>query len=724
MGKTGHSPGLTKGGAVNVRRARGLHNRSTQTNSRNLLLFLWSVGLGVLLVSTASAQVLEGTILLPDSLGPLTGKNHVAFDEDSLHPRIFIGGEGGDVIVADAITCKRVARIRSGPMKALCYVPAHNKLYVSTADEYGVAVVDCSSYEIVKRLPFASLVTGLYYNPRVDRVYCATDVPMKIIDCASDSVVDSLIVNGMNAPCALDSYRNKLYVGAKDALRVIDCSRDSVVASLSGLRGAQVVCYQPSAGKVYVAAGESLFALNTKADTVVYRHRFDTLSAQLACDPVHNRVYYSYRSHLIALDSDSDSIAWNRSLWARAVSLAPVPEQNKLYIMLLALDGSYKYVLDAATGLTLRGFKWEEGDWLCRNPAAERVYAIRETYVMTAFDDRADTVTGALPLRGPVARLVIDSIHNKLYFIAKYTAHVYRVGAVDCSSNRVTSYSRVFGDVRGLAHNSRDDKLYCSADSSIVVFDCLADTLLKRIPIDGIPCDLVWYRNLNKLYTVSYYQDTCPLMNVVDCSGDTIAKVLSLDQSIDWVHGEMLVTPEFDQIWHSSGSKYSVIDCLHDSIVDYPTGSSFTSASYSPADRKIYAAKYNCLYVMDVDTRLPIDSIPIPHSFILWSEHAYCAARAGKVYWTIVRSYPEWVDSVLVVDTRNDSVVSSLVVPNWSDEVCDDRTGAYVYFANDYLVVVDTRTDSIVSGVHLPLHASSLLPNRKTNRFYMRMSRF
>jgi len=297
-----------------------VRNSAARNRAAQAKVLLCALALGTLLASSTSAQVLEGTILLPDSLGPLTGKTHVAFDEDSANPRIFIGGEGGDVIVANAVTCERVARIRSGPMNALCYVPAHNKLYVSTTDEYGVAVVDGSSYEVIKRLPFASLVTGVYYNLRNDRVYCASD-PLKMIDCVSDSVVDSLMFNGADARCALDGYRNKLYVSAKDSLRVVDCSNDSVVASIFVLRGAQAVCFQPSAGKLYVAAGESLFALNTKADTVVFRQGFDTLYAQLASDPVHNRVYYTYWSHLIALDCDSDSILWNYHLWGRALSL-------------------------------------------------------------------------------------------------------------------------------------------------------------------------------------------------------------------------------------------------------------------------------------------------------------------------------------------------------------------------------------------------------------------
>jgi hypothetical protein len=252
-----------------------VRNSPARNRAAQAKVLLCVVVLGTLLASSASAQLLDGAILLPDSLGPLYGKNHVAFDEDSANPRIFIGGEGGDVIVADAVTCERVARIRSGPMNALCYVPVHSRLYVSTTDEPGVAVVDGSSYEVIKRLPFASLVTGLYYNPRNDRVYCASD-PLKMVDCVSDSVVDSLMFNGADARCALDGYRNKLYVSAKDSLRVVDCSSDSVVACLFGPRRAQAICFQPSAGKMYVAAGESLFALRTESDTIVYRHRYDS----------------------------------------------------------------------------------------------------------------------------------------------------------------------------------------------------------------------------------------------------------------------------------------------------------------------------------------------------------------------------------------------------------------------------------------------------------------
>ena len=273
-------------------------------------VLLGAITLGMLLALTAHGQVLDGQILLPDSLGPLTGATHVALDENPSHPRMFIGGEGGGVLVVDAVTCQRIARIATGPVGSICYSPTHNKIYTTTVDGSSVVVADCGSYQVTKQLPFAAFVKGLFYNPVVDRVYCGTS-HIKIIDCSTDSIVDSLSMDGTSACFAFDSSHDVLYIGAQDTFRAVDCGHDSVVASIPELRAPQAVCYQPSAGKVYVAAGESLFALRATTDSIVYRQRYDTLDAQLAVDPVHNRVYYTYWNYVIALDCDRDSTIWS-----------------------------------------------------------------------------------------------------------------------------------------------------------------------------------------------------------------------------------------------------------------------------------------------------------------------------------------------------------------------------------------------------------------------------
>jgi len=594
-----------------------VRNSAARNRAAKAKLLLCALALGALLASAASAQVLEGTILLPDSLGPLTGKTHVAFDEDSANPRIFIGGEGGDVIVANALTCERVARIRSGPMNALCYVPAQYKLYVSTTDEYGVAVVDGNSYEVIKRLPFASLVTGVYYNLRNDRVYCASD-PLKMIDCATDSVMDSLMFNGADARCALDGYRNKLYVSAKDSLRVVDCSNDSVVASIFVLRGAQAVCFQPSAGKLYVAAGESLFALNTATDSIVYRQRYDTLDAQLACDPLHNRVYYTYWGNAISLDCATDSTIWNRELWGRAISLAPNPGQDKLYIMLHATGRAWTYVLDGADGRASQWFPLTQDSSLYYSAAVERVFLVWNGGEVTVIDCHADTVLRVIPLAPHISSVCVDSAGNKLYFTTGNTG----IGSVDCSTGKATSYIRVcdvpFNSVTAqcLAINSHDRKLYYSGDSSIYVIDCRTDSLIKVIPAGGPVQTLDWHPALNKLYSVVVLDSVTCATVVVDCASDSIVKEIGLNSAGSWVSHLTLLAPEFDQLWVFSCSQwYAVIDCRGDSIVcdTMIELANYTSAGYTPIDNKVYAAHNRGLAVMDADSRLPVGSLPFSY---------------------------------------------------------------------------------------------------------------
>jgi hypothetical protein len=99
------------------------HPTSPHKRAKNLRLFLCILALGTLLASSAFPQILEGTILLPDSLGSLTGEMHVVFDENPEHPRMFVGSEDGDVLVLDAITCQRIARIPTGPVASICYSP-------------------------------------------------------------------------------------------------------------------------------------------------------------------------------------------------------------------------------------------------------------------------------------------------------------------------------------------------------------------------------------------------------------------------------------------------------------------------------------------------------------------------------------------------------------------------------------------------------------------------
>ncbi len=694
-------------------------------------VLLCALALGMLLASLASGQVLDGVILLPDSLGPLTGKTHVTFDGDSVHPRMFIGSEDGDVLVLDATTCQRIARIPTGPVASMCYSPQHNKLYTSTLEGYAVVVADCGSYQVTKELQFSEYVNGLFYNPVVDRVYCGAD-RLKVIDCTTDSVSGTVDVNAVSACFAFDSAHNELFIGAADTFRILDCNRDSVAASIPELRASQAVCFQPSAGKVYVAAGESLFALRVDNDSIVYRRHYDTLNPLLACDPVHNRVYYTYLGRIVALDCADDSVIWTQYPWTVTIAMAADSEQDKLFVLLVGLHRGYPSVLDGATGNELLYYPQSQDSALYFCSAAKRWYLMWNNGEVTASDSRSDTIVAVSPLGAHIKYVCVDSVNNKLYFSAGKSG----IGVVDCSSNKVTSYVRPcyvpcgYGSIlpQCMAINSRDRKLYYGGDSGIYVIDCATDSVVKEIPTQGWVQTLDWYPAMNKLYAVERPLHGGGLAAVIDCTGDTVVKYVPLNDSGTWGGSGALLAPEFDQLWlFSYGPWYTVVDCRTDSIIEDTTAVRTTGCictGYCPADRKIFGVHYRGLGVLDIDSRLPVDSI-IFFSNGAYANELYVSTEARKLYWNVMPGVFPFVDSLAVVDTRTDSVINAFLFPFPIARMCGDRTGDYIYLAggdwntpDGHLAVIDTRTDSIVSSVRTPVSTCFLARNSRTNRLY------
>ena len=702
--------GIRKGCSRRLMAYSAARSRISVTHGRAVGWFLPFVFVLVaLLASSASSQILEGQILLPDSLGPLTGKTHVAFDENPAHPRIFIGSENADVLVADALTGERLARIATGRVFSICYSMKHNRLYAFTGSS--VVVVDCSSYQIVKELHFMVYVNGLFCNSLSDRLYCTSD-PMKVIDCTADSILDSLPVHGAGDCFALDSVRNKLYVGTTSSLVAIDCVTNSVVATNQEVRPVAAICCNPTAGKVYASAGETLFAVSTKTDTVVFRLRVDTLDPQLACDPVHNRVYYTYWSYIIALDCQRDSTIWTQHLPRRANGLAVVPTRDELHVTMYGMGYGNDQILAGASGQYLHDFGFfgaECPPYYCA--AANKVFLLWDNVEAACVDCNVDSFCNGVPLRGGVYNnMCADSAHNRLYFCNSYSGNV---GIVDCASNKVTSYlSTAFEDPSWLTYDPDNNDLYvCSNDSCIFVYDCGADSLVKKIHTDNPTFSMYWHPTLHKLYAVVVGPDSAHLA-MIDPGSNTIVKTAHLWGKPD----EAFLVPELNQFWAFYGDMYTAVDCLHDSIlIDTVLPSGRDQACYSPPDLRAYAYSDRGLYVINMATGLIMDSVPSPTR---WSSTMlYGAARAHKVYWL----FHDWdkPDSAFVVDSRSDSIVGKLSLPPSVGYMLSDRSGDYMYFFSDTVAVLDTRTDSVVNRVGLPLYCSSIVKNGATNRLYI-----
>jgi len=686
---------------------------------RTLLLAL---ALGAMLTPAAYAQVVEGYIQLPDSFGVFPAPYKVAWDFTPGAERLFLASESSEVLVIDAINFRKLARI---PVRArsLCFSSAHNKLYVAEWTSTSLAVVDGSSYQVTKQVPLGDNANWLFYNPIVDRVYCGTYY-WRVVDCTSDSVVDTLRMDGYGACRAFDSLDNKLYVSTGLGLKAVDCGSDSVVATIGRVRNATAICYNRTNDRMYATANtggkladETLYVVNTEADSVVAhmlmpRPILFYPTHAMCCDPVVNRVFTVCSTTVVAVDCTADTILWWNGLGGHYV--ACVPSQKRVCVA----HDLVSWMLDVSNGDVV-GTRAVDGR------AAPPVYLERLNLLyllanrgqLAAIDCGPDTTVGQALLDAFVddspERVCLDTVDNKLYFLLG--GYCGCLGVADCSAKQVVSY-HMLRYPTSMVHDALDDKLYVSTridqDGSregMSVFDCKSDTLVKVIPAVGAPGWPRWHRDRNKVYADAGDSLGYDYLVVIDCATDSVARTLARERQDDRFCYSLLST-EFDQYWGISDNGYAVVDCERDSVVmdtlmddwHYPMG-----VCYSETDRKVYVAHGSEeLVVLSMESLRPTRRIPLAAAGRAVDAVIHVAG-AGKTYVAVLNG-PHDTDTLYVVDTGTDSIVSRFDAGHIIRAMCADATGRYVYCTalavdtfsiRETLLVVDTQCDSVVSGL-------------------------
>jgi DNA-binding beta-propeller fold protein YncE len=706
---------------------------SDRDRSAAMKLCLCAMAMGALLASSASAQIVEGYIQLPDSLGPISLPYHVAVDYTSGAERFFVGSESGDVIVVDAVNFRKLARIQTGPVTSLCYCSVRNKLYAATPYEYSVLVVDCSTYEVVKRIELEEFINGVFYNPLADRVYCGT-WHIKVIDCASDSVVRAIPVAGVDGLVALDSTHNKLYVGAGSALKVVNCDSDSVVATIQRVQETRAICYNSNNDRVYAVTAigdsspvETLYTVDTEADSVVDQlfmpYRWWPAFA-LSCDPAGNRLFAACSIAVMGIDCEENRVVWQRSN-IEPRGLACAPSLDRAYVA----TGGAAFALDGATGQVVSAVSGNvTGTAPVYLERLNRLYCTSVCEQVRVMDCSGDSFQALEPLGVRAYRACLDTLDNKLYFTDPDNNGY--LGVADCPTRKVKSH-RMCSRPGDMVHDAIDNKLYVSTwnqydsrYSGLSVFDCTTDSLVKVIPGMYFAGGLCWQRELNRLYGGAADTAGRYFAVVVDCATDSIVRVMPRgSEGTQFVY--TLLAPEFNEFWGFSSNGYTIVDCLKDSVIMdtviedlHPNG-----VCYSAPRRKVYVVR-GCpaeLYVISAESHRPIRTVKLPAVGYSTSSPIHVSS-AGKVYGAALAGSGE---VVYVADTETDSVVASFPGRCGVVAMSVDGTGRYVYCStnSETLLVIDTQSDSIVLRLSVPDMnddaAAWLLPNRRTGTFYV-----
>ena len=712
---------------------------SLQNRAVGLKVLVCAMAMGILLASSAYPQYLDAVIRLPDTLGPLNGPYHMAWDENPAHPRLYIGGEddSGGVIVAQAITCKRLARVSTGPVKALCFVPPQGKLYVVGLGTDSVAVVDCATNQITSTIHTASIVSVMQYNSRNDRLYCGGS-SVTVVDCAADTVVRTIAVAA--SAFAYDSAADKLYAAdSSGPLAVIDCASDSVVATLPEVGSAMALCLNPTARKVYAVTTDTLFAIRTDGYSVVARIPFDSLKPLLACDPQRNRVYCTYHKndwgHWSSIDCSADTIIQTCLTPYPLTFLACNSARDMLYAFFrTACDEVVVY--DATTGQPVTNIMLDGvppgGGW---SSTLDRLYCLPlgdgtgySCCLLSAVDGTGDSIAGVVPLTVRAEHLVLDTVHNRLYFTYGSSA-CGCVGVVDCAQNVVTSYVYGGASPYAICYNPNNNRLYWRTGTSMTVYDCSTNTKIKKVNASGDVRAMRLNLGLNKLYVFSYDSQSQPVIDVVDCERDSV--IGTVDIPAEGSHYELLLVPEDNTLWHLSTRSVVVLDCMGDTIVAavHDTLGTIDDACACPEGRRVYAAGVTAaLRAANMDKPNEIDTL---HEWINGGAgmRFVNVPAAHKAYWVV--NYSPSSAHLFVINTRTCTLADSLWLNRGIAGMCLDHTGNYVYCAptasmDSTVIVIDARVDSVVARFDLPpmivAEKNPLVPNRATNRIYVAQS--
>jgi DNA-binding beta-propeller fold protein YncE len=686
--------------------------------------FLLAVVMG-LGASIGLGQPVPDTILLPDSLGPLRLGSHLAFGSSTSN--IYVASESSDILVVDGETFQRIDRINTGPVGGVVLVGQTNRLYCSFPQQGRVGVIDCASNSITRTIDVGTRPTLLCYNSDSNKLYCGDTIDHTVtaIDCAADTVCKVIPVGRNLSAMVYDPTSNKVYAATRDGVCAISCVSDSIVANIDAVKSSRALCVNKRRQKLYAVGPvlpgpdpETLYVISTGIDSVVakmYPYRYvDPL--RLVCNEVTDRLYsMDYYGDFLEYDCDGDTSLRFRALGGRPQFGVPCDTvRNRLYYLVcIAMDG-YIRTLDCATLEVISTTRVGDSPAALEQDLDRRRVILSESgtqaadAVLTVFDCKLDSLftRGYAPLCGNLDGAVHNPVDRKLYY--RWGMVPGALGVIDERTNRVVRHMFPPEEpfVGELEYCRTGSKLYCGATPGLAVLDGESDSVLKLVNLaGGRAANLCWVADYNKLYC--NYTDlggTRYYMAVLDCYTDSVIKTMEF---YDWTGSSIYVGN--GRLFFLYGARMALIDCRNDSVlVDTTYTGSIDALAHTAVGEKIYLVRGSSkLEVLSSRTLALLATVE--WGYFGWPPRLECSDTTRKLYWFKVDNSLRQPDSVLVMDTRGDTVVARLAAGFWQRKGCWDHSGRYLFCPDDScsITIYDTQTDS-VAGVYenLPTCAS------------------
>jgi YVTN family beta-propeller protein len=499
-------------------------------------------------LSAASAQSLEKTVYLPDSLSGLTGPTCLSYNW--FNQTLYVAGEGIYVIAIDCSTGEKVARINvGGSVKAVCSNSSANKTYAALWAGR-VVVIDGTSNTVHATLTAGNEPSAILYDSVVGKVYCANS--------------------------------------GSDDVTVIDAVLDSVVATVTVGQGPAALCADPTGTKIYCALSDGgvVAVLDAEADTLLSSIQVGDGACALYCNSQRNKIYCANRSDrsvsVISTFNDSVVATVATARYPRAFGYDPT--RDRLYV---ACENHEVAVLDCAKDTVLARVAVDDNPWdVLYNGANDRVYCANYSDQLVVIDAAADTVVKTLTIAGRPCALALDGDRDYVYCASEMGN---TVSVIDANQDTVAATVATGCNLDFTVFSEKSNKLYVGCrfgtGGHLAVIDGTSNVVQRFIDIAGYGRVVCYDSSLDKVYVGGGGGST---LTAIDCARDSIVAAIAVPGGV--YAGRTCSNPAGSKVYSTTGQggTLTVVDAAGDTVITTIQLPRPMVMSYSPANNLVY----------------------------------------------------------------------------------------------------------------------------------------
>jgi len=658
-----------------------------------------------LLFSIIEAQWFEGNLYLPDSFSGASGANCIVWN--TINDRIYLDGFNETFVVIDCETDEKIAPIRINANETSCpgyfvWNRANNSLYIWCSGYRAIYdslhVVDCQTQQTIAYLPFLRR----YYGGGCGAILCVSSTSNKVYLCRSNDTILFVIdgntnqiiksmrfkseVSEQNPLMKWNPVNNCLYligsISRTDTigLTVIDCAHDSIIAfnylnpyqsgsvkywfQFDSIRNRLYFSFAPDPEEVWKIYEVDC---NTNQITHIFPTNVSCREGHLDfCLNTQDRkiYYYSYQHngfiHTIDIPSGIEDSIFVGVGFNNYAYLHFSPRYNELYLFFSSNDTLT--VIDLMTSsVNYYELPADIGARPFLHPIREKLYIIRDYGEMVfVFDCQSHIVTMEV-FTGlqPVYDILLNPIENKLYTANTNFPYIFVFDSEHLQALRQVKVAPTGYGLACLGFTWRHNKAYISYPRHIAVLYCHTDSVIKTISGLASYYEFEYNPILDKIYTydVSFFGNR--LTYVIDCTTDSVIKVLQTTGSQWRYFGDIQFDFLTNKMYLTGENGLVVIDCTQDSVIKRVSsingGSIFFRAH---GDRRVYVK--DAMFDRFNDSLLgylsfPIPGVSYPYAYNGINDQLYICKNTAPGGW-LQRTI------IYVVDCTTQTIVDSILV--------------------------------------------------------------